>query len=171
LIFDEIQCGVGRCGAFTAAEAYGVAPDALTLAKGLASGLPISAVLVGSKLAAGVKTGDLGSTFGGGPVVCAAALATLEVIDREGLIANAIAVGAQLTRGVHALGISRVTGQGLLLGLHLGRPAAPVQQALFAQRILTGTAADPGVLRLMPPLTLSSAEADRLLAGLAEVLR
>jgi acetylornithine/succinyldiaminopimelate/putrescine aminotransferase len=171
LIFDEIQCGVGRCGAFTAAEAYGVVPDALTLAKGLASGLPVGAVIVGAKLAAGVKTGDLGSTFGGGPVVCAAALATLEVIDRERLIANAIAVGAQLTQGVMALGISRVSGRGLLLGLHLGRPAAQVQQALFALRILTGTASDPTVLRLMPPLTFTSAEADRLLAGLAEVLR
>jgi acetylornithine/succinyldiaminopimelate/putrescine aminotransferase len=171
LIFDEIQCGVGRCGAFTAAESYGVAPDALTLAKGLASGLPVGAVIVGSKLAAGVKTGDLGSTFGGGPVVCAAALATLEVIDREGLIANAIAVGAQLTRGARALGIARVSGRGLLLGLHLDRPATQVQQALFARRILTGTSGDPQVLRLMPPLTLSAAEADRLLAGLAEVLR
>ena len=171
LIFDEIQCGVGRCGAFTAAESYGVAPDALTLAKGLASGLPVGAVVVGAKLAAGVKTGDLGSTFGGGPVVCAAALATLEVIDREGLIANAIAVGAQLTRGALALGVSRVSGRGLLLGLHLGRPAAEVQQALFARRILTGSASDPQVLRLMPPLTFSAVEADRLLAGLAEVLR
>jgi acetylornithine/succinyldiaminopimelate/putrescine aminotransferase len=171
LIFDEIQCGVGRCGAFTAAESFGVVPDALTLAKGLASGLPVGAVIVGSKLAAGVKTGDLGSTFGGGPVVCAAALATLEVIDREGLIANAIAVGAQLTRGARALGVSRISGRGLLLGLHLGRPAAEVQHALFARRILTGTASDPAVLRLMPPLTLSPAEADRLLAGLAEVLR
>jgi acetylornithine/succinyldiaminopimelate/putrescine aminotransferase len=171
LIFDEIQCGVGRCGAFTAAESYGVVPDALTLAKGLASGLPVGAVIVGSKLAAGVKTGDLGSTFGGGPVVCAAALATIEVIDREGLIANAIAVGAQLTRGARALGIARISGRGLLLGLHLDRPATQVQQALFARRILTGTASDSQVLRLMPPLTFSAAEADRLLAGLAEVLR
>ncbi len=171
LIFDEIQCGVGRCGAFSAAESYGVVPDALTLAKGLASGLPIGAVVAGPKLADGVKTGDLGSTFGGGPVVCAAALATLEVIDGEGLIANAIAIGERLTRGARALGVSRVSGRGLLLGLHLGRPAADIQQALFARRILTGTASDPTVLRLMPPLTLSSAEADRLLAGLAEVLR
>jgi acetylornithine/succinyldiaminopimelate/putrescine aminotransferase len=171
LIFDEIQCGVGRCGAFTAAESYGVVPDALTLAKGLASGLPVGAVVVGSKLAAGVKTGDLGSTFGGGPVVCAAALATLEVIDREGLIANAIAVGAQLTHGARALGVARVSGRGLLLGLHLDRPATQVQQALFDRRILTGTASDPQVLRLMPPLTFSAGEADRLLAGLAEVLR
>jgi len=171
LIFDEIQCGVGRCGAFTAAEAYGIIPDAITLAKGLASGLPIGALVVGSKLAAGVKIGDLGSTFGGGPVVCAAALATLEVIDRENLIANAITVGERLKRGALALGVSKVTGRGLLLGLHLGRPAAEVQKALFARRILTGTSADPQVLRLMPPLTFSTAEADRLLEGLAEVLR
>lgn len=171
LIFDEIQCGVGRCGAFTAAEAYGVTPDAITLAKGLASGLPIGALVVGSKLAAGVKTGDLGSTFGGGPVVCAAALATLEVIDREGLIANAIAIGERLTQGALALGVSKVQGRGLLLGLHLGRPAAEVQKALFARRILTGTSGDPQVLRLMPPLTFSTAEADRLLQALAEVLR
>lgn len=171
LIFDEIQCGVGRCGAFTAAESFGVVPDAITMAKGLASGLPIGAVVVGAKLAHGVKTGDLGSTFGGGPVVCAAALATLEVIDREGLIANAIAVGDRLRRGTAGLGIARVSGRGLLLGLHLSRPAAAVQQALFAHRILTGTASDPAVLRLMPPLTFTNAEADLLLGGLREVLR
>ena len=169
LIFDEVQCGVGRCGAFTASEAYGVVPDALTLAKGLASGLPVAAVVVGPKLGAGVQTGDLGSTFGGGPVACAAALATLEVIDREGLIANAIAVGDHLRRGALALGVPRVSGRGLLLGLHLGRPAAAIQQALFKRRILTGTATDPEVLRLLPPLTLTQSEADLLLGGLAEV--
>jgi acetylornithine/succinyldiaminopimelate/putrescine aminotransferase len=162
---------VGRCGAFTAAASYGITPDAVTLAKGLASGLPVGAVVVGPRLATGVKTGDLGSTFGGGPVVCAAALATLEVIDREELVANAIAVGAQLTRGAQALGVLRVSGRGLLLGLHVDRPATEVQQALFTHRILTGTGSVPEVLRLMPPLTLSSAEADQLLAGLAEVLR
>ena len=171
LIFDEIQCGVGRCGAFTAAEAYGVTPDVVVMAKGLASGLPIGAILVGPKLAAGVKTGDLGSTFGGGPVVCAAALATLEVIDGEGLIANAIAIGERLRRGALALGVSKVQGRGLLLGLHLGRPAVEVQKALFARRILTGTSADPQVLRFMPPLVFSAGEADRLLEALAEVLR
>jgi acetylornithine/succinyldiaminopimelate/putrescine aminotransferase len=171
LIFDEIQCGVGRCGAFTAAEASGVTPDVITMAKGLASGLPVGAILVGPKLATGVKTGDLGSTFGGGPVVCAAALATLEVIEREGLIANAIAIGERLRRGALALGVSKVQGRGLLLGLHLGRSAAEVQQALFARRILTGTSADPQVLRLMPPLVFSGPEADRLLDALAEVLR
>jgi len=170
LVFDEIQCGVGRCGAFTAAEAYGVVPDALTLAKGLASGLPIGAVVVGPKLGAGVKTGDLGSTFGGGPVVCAAALATLEVIDREGLIANAITQGERLRRGALAIGVPTVTGRGLLLGLRCAGPAIPIQQELFRRRILTGTASDPNVLRLMPPLTFTTAESDTVLDALREVL-
>jgi acetylornithine/succinyldiaminopimelate/putrescine aminotransferase len=171
LIFDEIQCGVGRSGAFTAAQAYGVVPDALTLAKGLASGLPIGAVLAGEKLTAGVKTGDLGSTFGGGPVVCAAALATLEVIDREELIANTRVQGERLRHGAITLGVPKVTGRGLLLGLHLDRPAAGVQQALFKRRILTGTASDPNVLRLMPPLTFSTEESNLLLGALEEALQ
>jgi acetylornithine/succinyldiaminopimelate/putrescine aminotransferase len=170
LIFDEVQCGVGRCGAFTAAEAVGVVPDVLTLAKGLASGLPIGAVIATPSVTAGIGTGDLGSTFGGGPVPCAAALATLDVIEREGLIENAVRIGARLGRGARALGVPRVSGRGLLLGLHLGRPAAEVQHALFARRIITGTASDPGVLRLLPPLSFSASEADLVLAGLEEVL-
>jgi acetylornithine/succinyldiaminopimelate/putrescine aminotransferase len=170
LLFDEIQCGVGRCGGFTAAEAYGVTPDALTLAKGLAAGLPIGAVVLSPWLAEGLAIGDLGSTFGGGPVVCAAALANLDVIEREGLIANATRVGDHLRRGALALGVPAVQGRGLLLGLRLDRPATEVQRALFAHRILTGTSADPRVLRLMPPLSLTKAEADLVLEALGRVL-
>ena len=170
LIFDEVQCGVGRCGAFSAAEAVGVVPDVLTFAKGLASGLPIGAVIATPAITATITTGDLGSTFGGGPVPCAAALATLDVIEREGLVDNAIRVGERLCRGALALGVRRVSGRGLLLGLHLARPAAEVQRALFARRIITGTASDPRVLRLLPPLSFSEDEADLLLAGLKEVL-
>ncbi|MBA3319358.1 MAG: aminotransferase class III-fold pyridoxal phosphate-dependent enzyme [Gemmatimonadales bacterium] len=170
LIFDEVQCGVGRCGAFSAAEAVGVVPDILTFAKGLASGLPIGAVIATPAVTAGIGIGDLGSTFGGGPVPCAAALATLDVIDREGLIENAVRVGARLARGARALGVRQVSGRGLLLGLHLDRPAALVQQALFDRRIITGTASDPAVLRLLPPLSFSPREADLLLAGLEEAL-
>jgi acetylornithine/N-succinyldiaminopimelate aminotransferase len=170
LIFDEVQCGVGRCGAFTTAEAVGVVPDVLTLAKGLASGLPIGAVIATPAVTASIGIGDLGSTFGGGPVPCAAALATLDVIEREGLVENAIRVGARLTRGARAIGVTRVSGRGLLLGLHLAGPAAEVQRALFARRIITGTASDPRVLRLLPPLSFSEAEADLLLDGLKEVL-
>jgi acetylornithine/N-succinyldiaminopimelate aminotransferase len=170
LLFDEVQCGVGRCGAFSAAEAVGVVPDVLTFAKGLASGLPIGAVIATPAITATITTGDLGSTFGGGPVPCAAALATLDVIEREGLVDNAIRVGERLCRGALALGVRRVSGRGLLLGLHLARPAAEVQRALFTRRIITGTASDPRVLRLLPPLSFSEDEADLLLAGLKEVL-
>jgi acetylornithine/succinyldiaminopimelate/putrescine aminotransferase len=170
LLFDEVQCGVGRCGGFSAAEAFGVTPDALTFAKGLAGGLPIGAVVASPLLTDSLTLGDLGSTFGGGPVPCAAALANLAVIEQEGLIANAVSVGDHLVRGALALGVPRVTGRGLLLGLHLERPAAEVQRALFGKRILTGTATDPLVLRLLPPLSFSHREADLLLAGLKEVL-
>jgi acetylornithine/N-succinyldiaminopimelate aminotransferase len=171
LLFDEVQCGVGRCGGFSAAEAFGVTPDALTFAKGLAGGLPIGAVVAAPSLTDSLTPGDLGSTFGGGPVPCAAALANIGVIEREGLIANAVEVGGHLARGARALGVSRVTGRGLLLGLHLGRPAVEVQRALFARRILTGTSTDPQILRLLPPLSFSLREADLLLAGLKEVLQ
>ena len=121
-------------------------------------------------LAQQLRIGDLGSTFGGGPVPCAAALATIAVIDREGLIDNAIAMGARLRDGALALGVPAVQGCGLLLGLRLGRPAAPVQAALFERRILTGTSTDPEVLRLLPPLSFSASEADILLEALAQVL-
>jgi acetylornithine/N-succinyldiaminopimelate aminotransferase len=170
LLFDEVQCGVGRCGAFSAAEAVGVTPDALTFAKGLAAGLPIGAVVASPRLTDTLTLGDLGSTFGGGPVPCAAALANIAVIERDGLIANAVEVGEHLARGAAALGVRRVSGRGLLLGLHLERPAVEVQRALFGRRVLTGTATDPHVLRLLPPLSFSLREADLLLAALAEVL-
>jgi acetylornithine/N-succinyldiaminopimelate aminotransferase len=142
----------------------------LTFAKGLASGLPIGAVVATPPITASIGIGDLGSTFGGGPVPCAAALATLDVIEREGLVENAARVGERLSRGARALGVRRVSGRGLLLGLHLVRPAAEVQRALFGRRIITGTASDPRVLRLLPPLSFSGDEADLLLAGLKEVL-
>ncbi len=171
LIYDEVQCGVGRAGAFTAAEALGVAPDILTLAKGLASGLPIGAVVASPTVTTGITTGDLGSTFGGGPVPCAAALATLEVLDREALAANARDVGDYLSRQAGRLpAVRAVQGLGLLVGLRLDRPAAGVQQALFARRILTGTAGDPAILRLIPPLCFTRDEAELLLTALREVL-
>ena len=169
LIFDEIQCGVGRAGAFTAAEVYGVTPDLLTLAKGLASGLPIGAMVATRAMTASLKPGDLGSTFGGGPVACAAALATLEVLDREQLYANVQRVSARIREWACGRGIA-VQGLGLLLGLRLPRPAAEIQKALFAHRVLTGTASDPSILRLLPPLSFSLDEAGLLLAALDRVL-
>jgi acetylornithine/succinyldiaminopimelate/putrescine aminotransferase len=161
---------VGRTGKFTAAESYGVIPDIIAIAKGLASGLPIGAVMTTPAIGDRLAVGDLGSTFGGGPVPCAAALATLDVIERENLIANAVEVGDYIRAGALALGIPAVTGRGLLVGLRLGRPAVPVQRALFERRVLTGTASDPEVLRLMPPLSFNRREADLLLGALREVL-
>jgi acetylornithine/N-succinyldiaminopimelate aminotransferase len=171
LIFDEVQCGVGRCGAFTAAESFGVTPDLLTLAKGLAAGLPIGAVIATEDITTSLSLGDLGSTFGGGPLPCAAALANIGVIENEHLIRNALAVGRYLAEGALHAKVRRVSGKGLLLGLHLGRPASEVQQELFQHRILTGTSTDPQVLRLLPPLSFSRDEADILLRGLEDVLQ
>ncbi len=170
LIFDEVQCGVGRCGAFSAAESYGITPDVLTFAKGLAAGLPVGAVIATDEITSTISVGDLGSTFGGGPVPCAAALANIGVIERDRLIENAVDVGRYLTEGALQIGVPRVSGRGLLLGLHLGRAATGVQRALFDHRILTGTATDPEVLRLLPPLSFSRDEADILLTGLRDVL-
>jgi acetylornithine/N-succinyldiaminopimelate aminotransferase len=170
LIFDEVQCGVGRCGAFTAAATYQITPDVLTLAKGLGAGLPIAAVIATDSVTSGLAVGDLGSTFGGGPVPCAAALANIAVIEREHLSENAILVGDYLRKAAIGLGVRRVAGRGLLLGLQLSRPAREVQQSLFDCRILTGTSTAPDVLRLMPPLSFSLSEADVLLAALREVL-
>lgn len=169
LIFDEIQCGVGRAGAFTAAEVYGVTPDILTLAKGLASGLPIGAMVATTALTSSLKPGDLGSTFGGGPVACAAALATLEVLDREQLYANVQRVSAKIRDWACGHGIA-VQGLGLLLGLRMPRPAVEIQKALLTHRVLTGTASDPAILRLLPPLSFSLDEAALLLKALDRVL-
>lgn len=171
LLFDEVQCGVGRLGTFTAAEFFGVVPDALSMAKGLAAGLPIGAVLAVPSLVDDITIGDLGSTFGGGPVVCAAALANIGVIEREGLLENVRDVSAHIVSIAASLPhVVRVHGHGFLLGLELDIPAVSVQQALWPKRILTGTSTDPKTLRLLPPLTFSRAEADLLLSGLREVL-
>ena len=171
LLFDEVQCGTGRLGTFTAAEYFGVTPDALSMAKGLAAGLPIGAVLAADSLVHDIQLGDLGSTFGGGPVPCAAALANLAVIDREGLLANARTVGGKLAcrcAGLEA--VRAVHGRGFLIGLELDRAARGVQEALWARRVLTGTSTDANTLRLLPPLSLSADEADLLFEAIAGVL-
>ena len=171
LIFDEIQCGCGRAGAFTAAQALGVIPDLLTLAKGIAGGLPMGLVLMTRAVAGHVAQGDLGTTFGGGPLPCAAAAANLAVLRDEGLADRARHLEVRLRAGLEKVGAVReTTGRGLLLGLRLDRPARETQAALFARGVLTGTSADPAVLRLLPPLVLGDDEADCFLGHLSEVL-
>ncbi len=172
LIFDEVQCGTGRTGAFTAAQFYGVTPDALTLAKGIASGLPLGALLVGEKLARGIGKGDLGSTFGGGPLPCAAGAATLEALRDEKLPERAARLGAYLKEEIGRLpGVKEVRGEGLLLGIVLDRPAKPVQKALLEEHsVITGSAVQPEVLRLLPPLVAGEEEAALFVKSLAETL-
>ncbi|HEY4101353.1 MAG TPA: aminotransferase class III-fold pyridoxal phosphate-dependent enzyme [Gemmatimonadales bacterium] len=171
LLFDEVQCGVGRTGTFTAAEQFGVVPDAIAMAKGLAAGLPIGAVVAAPSLVDDIKVGDLGSTFGGGPVPCAAALANLAVIERDDLLDNVRTVSSWIAAEARRLPhVVAVHGLGFLLGLELDRPAAEVQRALWAHHVLTGTSTDPRTLRLLPPLSFSQDEAGRLLMALRSVL-
>ena len=171
LLFDEVQCGVGRTGHFTAAEHFGVVPDAIAMAKGLAAGLPIGAVIAVPSLVDDIKVGDLGSTFGGGPVPCAAALANIGVIEREGLLENVRNVSAMLVEGASALPhVVRIHGRGFLLGLELDGPAAEVQRRLWSHRVLTGTSTDPRTLRLLPALSFAEDEALLLLQALRTVL-
>ncbi len=169
LIFDEVQCGVGRTGSFFAWEQLDVAPDALALAKGLANGLPIGALLVADGAPTGLEPGDHGSTFGGNPVTCAAACAVVDVLD-DALLASVQAQGARLAAGLAALpGVVEVRGRGLMLGAELDRPAAPVVAGCLAAGLLVGSAGET-VLRLTPPLTISADELDTGLVLLAEVL-
>jgi acetylornithine/succinyldiaminopimelate/putrescine aminotransferase len=154
LIFDEIQTGMGRMGAPFAAQFYGVRPDLITSAKGLASGVPMGALLMTAAVASRLKGGDLGSTFGGGPMASAALLATLEVIEAEGLMANATAAAARLREELMGSVVTEVLGEGLLLGLRSVHAAA-LKKHLLARNILVGGSGDPTVLRLMPPLNVS----------------
>ena len=163
LIFDEIQTGVGRCGAFFAWERTGVKPDALTLAKGLANGLPIGALLVGHDAPTGFEPGDHGSTFGGNPVACAAACAVVDTIG-EALLAQVRATSETL-----ATALPNVRGLGLLLAIELDGPAAPYVDAALEKGLVVGTAG-PTTLRLTPPLTISPGETELGIALLHEVL-
>jgi len=165
LVFDEIQTGVGRCGAFFAWERHGVKPDAVTLAKGLANGLPIGVLLVGDDAPVGFAPGDHGSTFGGNPVSCAAACAVVDTIDDE-LLANVRSVSALLQEGLSELG--PVRGLGLLLGVELDRPAGPVVEAALARGLVVGTAGET-TLRLAPPLTITADEAAHAVELLKDV--
>ncbi|MBI4349195.1 MAG: aspartate aminotransferase family protein [Elusimicrobia bacterium] len=170
LIFDEVQTGLGRVGAPSAAQAYGVRPGLQTFAKGLGSGVPCGAVLASPALAAKVKPGDLGSTFGGGPLACAAIEATLAEVASKKLWENAAAL-ERLIRATFAFpGLVGIQGRGLLLGLVLDRPAKGVQQALLDAGILVGTSDAPNVLRLLPPLTIGATEVGLLKAALESCL-
>jgi predicted acetylornithine/succinylornithine family transaminase len=169
LIFDEVQTGVGRTGAFFAWQRLGVKPDAVTLAKGLANGLPIGALVVADESANAFEPGDHASTFGGNPVPCAAACAVVETVD-EALLASVVRKGERVTRALEQLPCAvEVRGAGLLLGLEIDRVARDVIAACLERGVLVGSAGER-VLRLSPPLTITDEELDRALAVLQEVL-
>ncbi len=162
LCFDEVQTGVGRTGSFFAFEQLGVRPHLVTLAKGLANGLPIGALLAADEAPAGFEPGDHASTFGGNPVVCAAACAVVDAVD-DALLANVRDRSAQLAEALP------VRGSGLLLGLETGRPAAEVVTACLEAGLLV-TSAGPTTLRLSPPLTVGDEEVAQATSILQEVL-
>ncbi len=171
LVFDEVQCGMGRTGTLWAYEQTGVAPDLLTSAKALGGGLPIGAVVAAPALADVLQPGDHGSTFAGGPVVCAAALAALEVTDDPALLARVTELGQILRAGLEALPhVLSVRGRGLMLACETD-VAAPevVRRALLGERLVLN-ATGPTTVRLLPPLTVSEGEIEAALRRLAAAL-
>jgi acetylornithine/N-succinyldiaminopimelate aminotransferase len=169
LIFDEVQCGMGRTGRPFAADYFGVTPDLLTTAKGLGGGFPAGALITTHELSAGLRVGDLGTTFGGGPMACAVIEAVLAVIRDEGLLERVRALSAEIRTSCQVGPVTSIQGAGFLLGLVCSRPAKEIQAELLKRDILAGTSADPRVLRLLPPLILEAEHIALLAAALAEI--
>ena len=172
LIFDEVQCGLGRTGTFFASEHAGVVPDIYTLAKPLAGGLPMGAILVNDAIAASLAPGDHATTFGGGPLVATVALDVVRTIADPDFLADVRAKGDVLGSRLQALSSGRVKearGRGLMWGLELTEVAAPIVAAARERHLLVLTAG-PNVIRIVPPLTISREEIERGVTILSEVL-
>jgi acetylornithine aminotransferase len=170
LWFDEVQSGMGRTGAWFAHTASGVTPDVVTLAKGLAGGIPIGACVALGEAGTLLQPGNHGTTFGGNPVAAAAALAVIATIEKDDLLANATAVGEHLKAGLAHRHVTEVRGSGLLVGLDLDRDvAAEVVQAAQDRGFILN-ACSPNRIRLAPPLILTPAQADELLAAWPAIL-
>jgi acetylornithine/N-succinyldiaminopimelate aminotransferase len=169
LIFDEVQCGMGRTGSPFGANHYGVTPDIITAAKALGNGFPVSALMLSRRMAAQIKPDDMGTTFGGGPMACAAAEAVIEIIESESLLANVRQVSAYISAHCLVGPVLGMQGVGLLVGLKTSRPAKEVQSALLERGILTGTSADPHVLRLLPAYIVNEGHVDQLLDALSKI--
>ncbi len=173
LVLDEIQSGIGRTGAWFAHQLDGVTPDVITLAKGLGGGLPIGACIGLGECGAALGKGDHGSTFGGNPVACAAALAVLDTIEADGLLARAAATGDQLMTGIAAVRhplIAEVRGRGLWLAIALTGPAAASVEAASRRAGFLVNVVQPDAVRLAPPLILDSAQAGSFTAALPGIL-
>jgi acetylornithine/N-succinyldiaminopimelate aminotransferase len=168
LIFDEVQCGMGRTGPLWAWQESGVRPDVMTVAKGLAGGLPVGACVTDSDQAGVLQFGDHASTFGGGPLVSAAANAVLEVIDDEAFLSGVATKGRRLAEGLQAMRL-RVRGRGLMLAFEQTDAPGLVRQGLAEQHLILN-ATGPETVRLLPPLTVSDAEIDEALRRIGELV-
>lgn len=169
LVFDEVQCGVGRSGYPFAAQAYGVTPDALTTAKGLAGGFPVGAMMIGAALAAKVKKGDLGTTFGGGPLPCALVETVLRTIEDDGLLPEVRRLSQRIRTEAVRGPVVGTQGMGFLLGLRTRPPAKQVIAGLKDRGVLAGSSGDPHVVRILPPLVFKDEHVDALVAAVAEL--
>ncbi len=169
LIADEVQCGMGRCGTPFAVEAAGVLPDVITTAKGLAGGFPAGAVIAPAEIADDLPEGALGTTFGGGPLACVWISAVIEALSEPGFLQRVAALGERIRRTCRVGPVVDISGRGLLLGLHCDRGAGEVLAELRARGILAGGAADPEVVRLMPPLIIGDSEVTALEQALADI--
>ena len=169
LILDEVQSGYGRTGKFFAHQWAGIKPDIITMGKGIANGFPCGGILISPRFQA--RKGMLGTTFGGNYLACAGALAVLDIIEQEGLMANALAVGDYIKETLPKSDrIKEVRGKGLMLGIEFNEPVAPLRQKLlYDKHIFTGVAGQ-NMIRLLAPLCLTKAEADRFLTAFSEVL-
>ena len=169
LICDEIQCGYGRSGKFFAHQHTGVRPDIITVAKGIGNGFPMGGVLISPKFTP--VYGQLGTTFGGNHLACAAAIAVLDVMKQEGLVENAAKVGAYLMEELKKFQqIKEVRGQGLMIGMEFDEPIKDIRRRLlFEQKVFTGVSGT-NVIRLLPPLCLSMAEAEEFLKRFKQAL-
>ena len=170
LILDEIQSGYGRSGKFFAHQYTGIRPDMITVAKGIANGFPMAGVLISPKFTP--VYGQLGTTFGGNQLACAAALAVLDVMEADNLVENAARVGAHLIEELKKFPqIKEVRGEGLMIGLEFNEPVKELrQQLLFDQKVFTGVSGT-NVIRLLPPLCLSMEEADEFISRLSKLLK
>ncbi len=174
-MLDEVQTGIGRTGHWFAFQHAGVTPDVMALAKGLGSGVPIGACLANGPAQDVFKPGSHGTTFGGGPLVCAAALATLEIMEEEQLLSNASEQGKRLKLGLEnslkdVPGIVEIRGQGLMLGMELDRPCGDIVQHALEAGLLVNVTSDK-VIRLLPPLILSAQETDQIVSILVPIVK
>jgi acetylornithine/succinyldiaminopimelate/putrescine aminotransferase len=169
LIFDEIQCGLGRVGQPFAANLYGITPDMITVAKALGNGFPCAALLTSPKVSATLGIGLLGTTYGGGPMACAAIEAVIEAIESQQLLENVQRVSQYIRRTCIVGPVTASQGEGFLLGLRTSRPAKQIQAELLEGGILAGTANDSHILRLLPPFILQEEHVDMLRDALASL--